>query len=105
MKAGAGQAGGLERLFVTGVSPITMDDVTSGFNIGANVSLDPEFHELLGFTEAEVRGLLERYRDLGAFDQGVDAALDVMREWYGGYRFAEAAETVLYNTDMVLSTT
>ena len=102
LKAGAGHAGGLERLFITGVSPITMDDVTSGFNIGANVSLDPRFHELLGFTEAEVRGLLERYRELGAFDQDVDEALGVMREWYGGYRFARTAETTLYNTDMVL---
>ena len=101
LKAGA-DAGGLERLFITGVSPVTMDDVTSGFNIGANVSLSPEFNELLGFTEAEVRGLLERYRELGAFDQDVDEALDVMREWYGGYRFAEEAETTLYNTDMVL---
>ena len=101
LKAGA-DAGGLERLFITGVSPITMDDVTSGFNIGANISLNPEFNELLGFTEAEVRGVLERYRELGAFDQDVDAALDVMREWYDGYRFAEEAETVLYNTDMVL---
>ena len=102
LKAGAGHAGGLERLFITGVSPITMDDVTSGFNIGANISLDPEFNELLGFTEAEVRGLLERYRDLGAFDRDVDEALDVMREWYDGYRFARTAETTLYNTDMVL---
>ena len=102
LKAGAGHAGGLERLFVTGVSPITMDDVTSGFNIGANVSLDPRFNELLGFTEAEVRGLLERYRGLGVFDRDVDEALDVMREWYDGYRFAETAETTLYNTDMVL---
>ena len=102
LKAGAGHAGGLERLFITGVSPVTMDDVTSGFNIGANVSLDPRFHELLGFTEAEVRGLLERYRELGAFDQDVDEALDVMREWYDGYRFAKTAETTLYNTDMVL---
>ena len=101
LKAGA-DAGGLERLFITGVSPITMDDVTSGFNIGANVSLDPEFNELLGFTEAEVRGLLERYRELGAFDQDVEEALDVMREWYDGYRFAKTAETTLYNTDMVL---
>ena len=101
LKAGA-DAGGLERLFITGVSPITMDDVTSGFNIGANVSLDAEFNELLGFTEAEVRGLLERYRDLGAFDQDVDAALDVMREWYDGYRFAEEAENTVCNTDMVL---
>ena len=102
LKAGAGQAGGLDRLFVTGVSPITMDDVTSGFNIGANVSLDPRFNELLGFTETEVRGLLEQYRELDAFEQDVDAALDVMREWYDGYRFAKTAETTLYNTDMVL---
>ena len=101
LKAGA-DAGGLERLFITGVSPITLDDVTSGFNIGANVSLSPAFNELLGFTEAEVRGVLERYRNLGAFEQDVDAVLDVMREWYDGYRFAETAETTLYNTDMVL---
>ena len=60
LKAGTEQSdGGLERLFITGVSPITMDDVTSGFNIGSNVSLDPRFNELLGFTEQEVRGVLE----------------------------------------------
>ena len=103
LKDGAGQSGGgLERLFITGVSPITMDDVTSGFNIGKNISLHPEFNDLLGFTEAEVRELLELYRDHGAFDQEVEVALAVMREWYNGYRFAEDAEDVLYNTDMVL---
>ena len=79
-----------------------MDDVTSGFNIGKNVSLRSEFNDLLGFTEAEVRGLLETYRDCGAFDQDVDAALEVMREWYNGYRFARGAQDDLYNTDMVL---
>ena len=103
LKAGAGEAGGgLERLFITGVSPITMDDVTSGFNIGENVTLSPEFNDLLGFTEPEVRGLLELYRDRGAFNQDVDTALDVMREWYNGYRFAKNAPGDLYNTDMVL---
>ena len=102
LKAGAGEAGGLERLFVTGVSPITLDDVTSGFNIGRNVSLRPEFNAMLGFTEAEVRGLLETYRECGAFDHDVDTALDVMREWYDGYRFARRAEATVYNTDMVL---
>ena len=103
LKAGAGESsGGLERLFITGVSPITMDDVTSGFNIGANISLDARFNDLLGFTEEEVRGLLELYRDCGAFDQDVDAALDVMHEWYNGYRFAKGARGDLYNTDMVL---
>ncbi|MCY3761168.1 MAG: AAA family ATPase, partial [Gemmatimonadetes bacterium] len=83
LKDGAGQSrGGLERLFITGVSPITMDDVTSGFNIGRNISLRPEFNDMLGFTEEEVRGLLEMYRDHGVLNQEVDAALEVMREWY-----------------------
>ena len=103
LKAGAGESGGgLERLFITGVSPITMDDVTSGFNIGKNLSLRPEFSELLGFTEGEVRSLLELYRDRGAFDQDVDTALGVMHEWYDGYRFAKGARDDVYNTDMVL---
>ena len=102
LKAGAGQGGGVERMFITGVSPITMDDVTSGFNIGKNVSLHPEFNELLGFTENEVRTVLEIYRECGVFEQDVDAALDMMRQWYDGYRFAEDVETDLYNTDMVL---
>jgi len=102
LKAGAGHAGGIERLFVTGVSPITMDDVTSGFNIGTNVSLDRTFNEILGFTEAEVRGLLERYREHGVFDQDVDEAMAVMGEWYDGYRFAKGATNDVYNTDMVL---
>ena len=102
LKAGAGETGGLERLFITGVSPITMDDVTSGFNIGRNVTLKPEFNGMLGFTEPEVRGLLELYRDRGGFNQDVDTALGVMREWYNGYRFAKEAEGDLYNTDMVL---
>ena len=103
LKDGAGQSdGGLERMFITGVSPITMDDVTSGFNIGKNISLRPEFNDMLGFTEEEVQNLLEMYRDYGVFNQDVEAALAVMREWYNGYRFAKSAQGDLYNTDMVL---
>ena len=100
--ATARSGGGLERLFIIGVSPVTMDDVTSGFNIGTNVSLHPDFNEMVGFTEAEVRGLVETYRDHGVFNQDVDTAMGVMGQWYNGYRFAEEAETDLYNTDMVL---
>ena len=94
--------GSVERMFVTGVSPIAMDDVTSGFNIGSNLSLRPEFNELLGFTEDDVRGMVRTYRDLGVFNQDPEAALDTMREWYDGYRFAKTAPNVVYNTDMVL---
>ena len=103
LKAGTeAGSGGLERLFITGVSPVTLDDVTSGFNIGSNVSVDPDFNELLGFTESEVLGLLRTYRDHGVFSQDVDAAMGLMRDWYNGYRFAKSAETDVYNTDMVL---
>ena len=101
LKAGT-ENGSVERIFATGVSPIAMDDVTSGFNIGSNISLRPEFNELLGFTEDEVRDMVRTYRDLGVFDQDPEAALDTMREWYDGYRFAKAAPNVVYNTDMVL---
>ena len=101
LKAGT-ESGSVDRLFVTGVSPVTMDDVTSGFNIGVDISQLPEFNELLGFTEAEVRGVLEMYRERGAFDQNVDEALALMREWYNGYRFAQDAQNAVHNTDMVL---
>ena len=103
LKGGTARSGGgIDRLFITGVSPVTMDDVTSGFNIGTNISLEPDFNEMVGFTEAEVRRLVETYRDHGVFDQDVDEAMALMGEWYNGYRFAKAADTDLYNTDMVL---
>ena len=101
LKAGTA-GGGIERLFITGVSPITMDDVTSGFNIGTNISLDGRFNEVLGFTETEVRGVLEDYREAGALDQDVDGILDLMGNWYNGYRFAGNGQVDLYNTNMVL---
>ena len=102
LKAGTIETGAIERLFVTGVSPITMDDVTSGFNIGTNLSLRPKFNEMVGFTEHEVRDVVETYRNIGVFDQDPEAALATMREWYDGYRFAKTAPNVVYNTDMVL---
>ena len=102
LKAGAGHGGGVERMFITGVSPITMDDVTSGFNIGTNVSLRRKFNDILGFTKADVRRVLETYHDYGVLRQEVDEALAVMSEWYNGYRFAKGATGDLYNTDMVL---
>ena len=102
LKAGTAEAGGIERLFVTGVSPVTMDDVTSGFNIATNISLLPQFNEMLGFSEGEARAMLETYRNAGAIREDVDEALATMREWYNGYRFAKTAREDLYNTDMVL---
>ena len=96
------ESGNLERLFITGVSPVTMDDVTSGFNIGTNISFRAKYNDIVGFTEAEVRSLVEMYRNLGVLDEEADAAMAVMREWYNGYRFAKGATEDVYNTNMVL---
>jgi Predicted AAA-ATPase/PD-(D/E)XK nuclease superfamily len=100
--ATTGRAGGLARLFITGVSPIVMDDVSSGFNIGTNITLDARFNEMLGFTEEEVRIMLAYYRDSGAFPLDVAESLVLMREWYGNYHFSRTADTPIYNSDMVL---
>ena len=101
VKAGTA-SGNLERLFITGVSPVTMDDVTSGFNVGKNISFNAKYNDMVGFTEAEVRRLVAMYRELGVLDEEADAAMAVMREWYNGYRFAKGATEDVYNTDMVL---
>ncbi|MDM8529694.1 AAA family ATPase [Anaerolineales bacterium HSG25] len=87
---------GVGRMFITGVSPVTMDDVTSGFNIGKQISLYPELNELLGFTKQDVINILEYY--------GLESnnLLPLMQEWYDNYRFSSQAEQSMFNTDMVL---
>lgn len=100
--ATGGMIPGLTRLFITGVSPITLEDVTSGFNIGTNLSLTPQFNELLGFTEEEVRTLLAYYHESGRLPLAVDACMEIFQPWYDGYRFATAASTHLFNSDAVL---
>jgi Predicted AAA-ATPase. len=93
---------GLDKLFITGVSPVTMDDVTSGFNIGTNVSLDTNINEFMGFTESETREILDYYHQAGQLSLDPDFCMDVMKKWYNNYCFAKKAKKVLFNSDMVL---
>ena len=95
----------LGRVFVTGVSPVTMDDLTSGFNIGTNYSLNPRFNEMTGFTEEEVREMLEYYSSVLPFNHTVDELIQVMKPWYDNYCFAEDSygQTTMYNSVMVLN--
>lgn len=93
---------GIGRMFITGVSPVTMDDVTSGFNIGTHISLNPEFNELLGFTDLDLHAMLNYYRrhaNLTLSDYEETIAL--MRDWYGHYQFAPDAECQMLNPNMV----
>ena len=76
------------RLFVTGETPVTMDDVTSGVNIAANISLNPAFAALTGFTHGDVRAMLAYYRAHAGFAFDEAAVFETMRRWYDGYRFS-----------------
>ena len=116
VKAAMGGGKGLDRLFITGVSPLVMSDVTSGMNITKSVFLYPELSSLCGFTSTEVRRLLA---DLhaekaavstvspplgppeGTVPWGVEAARDVLRDWYNGYRFAADTREAIYNPTLV----
>jgi hypothetical protein len=98
----SGSGAPISRLFITGVSPITMDDVTSGFNIGKNVSLLPRFNPMLGFTENDVIEIIEYYRQKGMIQHDTRYLLKIMTAWYGNYCFSEDDNTKLYNPDMVL---
>ncbi len=94
---------GLDRLFITGVSPMVMSDVTSGMNISKNVYLEPEVSSLCGFTDGETRDLLERLHAKKPTQLwNVAAALAMLRDWYNGYRFAPEAEEAVYNPTLVL---
>ena len=101
----AGTDSSIERVFITGVSPVTLDDLTSGFNIGTNYSLDYGFNEMAGFTEQEVRELLTYYGQHYKFNHTVDELIEIMKPYYDNYCFAKMAygETTMYNSNMVLS--
>ena len=94
----------LGRVFVTGVTPVTMDNLTSGFNIGTNYSLSSDFNEMTGFTEEEVRKMLDYYGSVLPFNHTTDELIKVMKPWYDNYCFAEEryGETTMYNSMMVL---
>ena len=90
------------KLFITGVSPVTMDDVTSGFNIGDNITTAPGFNEMVGFTERETSDLLDYYYKKGFLKENPHKIIDILKFWYNNYLFSEQAGEKLFNSDMVL---
>ncbi|MEM8525340.1 MAG: AAA family ATPase [Bacteroidota bacterium] len=92
-------SGAIDRLFVTGVSPITLDSLTSGFNIATNVSIYEEFNAMMGFKEEEVKDIL---KGIEVPNHQLDGTLDLMRNWYNGYLFSKRGIEKVYNSDMVL---
>jgi len=99
----AATGGGLDRVFITGVSPVVLADMTSGYNVARSVSLHPALHDLCGFTEAEVATTLQDVATDCRFppDRAAEA-LEMMRTFYNGYRFTYDAEEPIYNPTLAL---
>ena len=94
-----------EKILFMGVSPITLDDLTSGFNIATNISLHPHFDMLLGFSETDVREMIRYYQKVGLVKGDEDAIVADMKPWYDNYCFAEECYDVnprMFNSNMVL---
>lgn len=100
VKSAAGE-GAIDRIFITGVSPVVMSDITSGFNIAENIYLDPEFNDLCGFTENEIR---EMFAGVAREDRpgGGEAAIAMMRTYYNGYTFVPGNQKKVYNPTLAL---
>ncbi len=106
IKAAAGGLG-LDRVFITGVSPVVMSDMTSGYNVAKDIYLEAAFNDLCGFTEPEVAVVLNQLAADAAqaeadHNWSAEKALETMRTFYNGYRFSEDAETRLYNPTLSL---
>ena len=94
-----------DRIYMTGVSPVTMDDLTSGFNIATNISQKPQFNSMLGFSEKEVLRLYADFKGTGAYTDGDPAEwVASFKPWYDGYCFSKAkiGKESVFNSDMVL---
>lgn len=94
------------RIIMLGVSPITLDDLTSGYNIALNITMDSRFNQVLGFSEDDVRQMIRYYKDAGALPASVteDSIIDDIKPWYDNYCFAEdsfGTEPSMFNSDMV----
>ncbi len=89
----------VDRIFITGVAPITLDSMTSGFNIGSDITRDEQFNEMMGFTEEELN-LLMKEQEIPEEEQ--KKLLPIMKENYDGYKFSLNANERIYNSNMCL---
>ena len=90
----------IARTFITGVTTISLDSLSSGFNIAKNYSTEPEFAVTYGFTESELRDLIAETVDLKAYGQTLDQVFVRMKDYYNGYRFSPRSDTAVFNAAM-----
>ena len=90
----------IARTFITGVTTISLDSLSSGFNIAKNYSTEPELAATYGFTESELRDLIAETVDLKAYGQTLDQVFVRMKDYYNGYRFSPRSDVTVFNAAM-----
>ncbi len=90
----------IDRIFITGVSPVMLDDLTSGFNIATNISTVTKFNEMMGFTEEEVTEMMKQFDFIGGYTD--KELLEELKKNYNGYKFSKKAKKTVYNSNMLL---
>ena len=98
---GATQTGVVQKMFITGVTPITLDSLSSGFNIVSNISNEEPFNALAGFRQEEVNYSLEQtlFKKCPNIDK--EEIVYKIKEWYNGYLFNVKTEERIYNATLV----
>ncbi len=91
-----------DRIFITGVSPVVMSDITSGYNIAENIYTDESYNALCGFTEIEIQKFLDHIKLEGSGDEQTETAMQLMRTYYNRHQFAMAAIDSIYNPTLAL---
>ena len=96
--------GMFDRIFLMGVSPVTLDDLSSGYNIDWNISTDSRFNAMMGFSETEVREMFRYYQENDALPGDIEAMIAEMKPWYDNYCFARMSlgDDRVFNCDMTL---
>ena len=92
----------ISKMFITGVSPITLEDVTSG-GIGHNITTNPLLNEIIGFTKNDVNNILKYYKNTGKIKHDINSIFRIFKQWYGNYVFAKNYKSEMYNSTMVFN--
>ncbi|MCC8119427.1 MAG: ATP-binding protein [Bacteroidales bacterium] len=98
--------GNFDRIYMTGVAPVTYDDLTSGFNIASIIALEPKYNHILGISETELRTMIDYCRNEGCFEMETDAVIAEMKPWYDNFCFSSycyGKEAPIYNPAMVMN--
>jgi len=94
----SGNNSAIKKMFFTGVSSLALYDVTSGSNIGVNISLNKTFNDLVGITDSELKSMIEYYK----LQNQQDTIIARCKEWYNNYKFNQDINHTIYNSNMIL---